>query len=144
MFIRVRMLMVECNPRVCSAGERCLNQAFEKRVYPPLVPCKTDKRGWGLKTLVDIKKGEVDGYKVAKCRYSCTILMCNASVGDFIIEYVGEMIDEEEYKRRINHMYKNQQENYYFLTIDNNRMLDAGPKGNVSRFVYLPRILVLK
>ncbi|XP_065214997.1 uncharacterized protein NSD [Planococcus citri] len=106
-----RILLVECNPRVCAAGERCLNQAFEKRVYPPLMPCRTDKRGWGLKTLVDIKKG------------------------DFIIEYVGEMIDEEEYKKRVGAMYKNLEENYYFLTIDNNRMLDAGPKGNVSRFM---------
>lgn len=55
--------------------------------------------------------------------------------GDFIIEYVGEMIDEEEYKRRVSHMYKNQEDNYYFLTIDKDRMLDAGPKGNVSRLV---------
>lgn len=55
--------------------------------------------------------------------------------GDFIIEYVGEMIDEEEYKRRVDIMHKNHEDNYYFLTIDKDRMLDAGPKGNVSRFV---------
>lgn len=58
------MLLVECNPLVCPAGDRCLNQAFEKRVYPPLMPYKTDKRGWGLKTLVDMKKG-IRGFMTA-------------------------------------------------------------------------------
>lgn len=51
------MLLVECNPLVCPAGDRCYNQMFEKRIYPPLMPYNTDKRGWGLKTLVDLKKG---------------------------------------------------------------------------------------
>lgn len=46
------------------------------------------------------------------------------------------MIDEEEYKRRVNIMHKNQEDNYYFLTIDKDRMLDAGPKGNVARLVF--------
>lgn len=52
------MLLVECNPLVCPAGDRCHNQLFEKRIYPPLMPYKTDRRGWGLKTLLDLKKGE--------------------------------------------------------------------------------------
>lgn len=47
------------------------------------------------------------------------------------------MIDEEEYKRRVNIMHKNQEDNYYFLTIDKDRMLDAGPKGNVARYVHI-------
>ncbi|KAG8256639.1 Histone-lysine N-methyltransferase, H3 lysine-36 and H4 lysine-20 specific [Homalodisca vitripennis] len=106
-----RILMVECNPQVCPAGEKCCNQLFEKRQYPPLQPYQTQSRGWGLRTLVDLKKG------------------------DFVIEYVGEMIDEEEYKKRLSHMHENNEENFYFLTIDKDRMLDAGPKGNVARFM---------
>uniref|UniRef100_A0A1B6KAF0 Histone-lysine N-methyltransferase n=2 Tax=Graphocephala atropunctata TaxID=36148 RepID=A0A1B6KAF0_9HEMI len=106
-----RILMVECNPLVCPAGEKCCNQLFEKRQYPPLQPYQSQTRGWGLKTLVDLKKG------------------------DFVIEYVGEMIDEEEYKKRLTHMHENNEENFYFLTIDKDRMLDAGPKGNVARFM---------
>lgn len=50
--------MVECNPLVCPAGERCNNQLFEKRQYPPLIPYKTDGCGWGLKTLAAIEKGK--------------------------------------------------------------------------------------
>ncbi|KAJ8865898.1 hypothetical protein PR048_033421 [Dryococelus australis] len=106
-----RILMVECSPAVCRAKDKCRNQRFEKREYPPLLPYKTEGRGWGLKTLADIKKG------------------------DFVIEYVGEMIDEAEYKRRLEKKHLEKDENYYFLTIDKDRMLDAGPKGNVSRFM---------
>jgi SET domain-containing protein len=53
--------------------------------------------------------------------------------GDFVIEYVGEMIDEAEYQRRMTRKHEEKDENYYFLTIDKDRMLDAGPKGNVAR-----------
>ncbi|GJQ75891.1 putative histone-lysine N-methyltransferase [Trypoxylus dichotomus] len=106
-----RLLLTECDPEVCPAGEKCQNQNFEKRNYPPLIPYKTETRGWGLKSLEPLKKGQ------------------------FVIEYVGEMIDEQEYQRRINKMHEQKEENYYFLTIDKDRMLDAGPKGNVARFM---------
>lgn len=46
-----------------------------------------------------------------------------------MIEYVGEVIDEQEYKRRITKMHEQKEENYYFLTLDKDRMIDAGPKG---------------
>ncbi|KAI4461952.1 set domain protein [Holotrichia oblita] len=106
-----RLLLTECNAEVCPAGEKCQNQNFEKRNYPPLVPYRTEGRGWGLKSLEKLKKGQ------------------------FVIEYVGEMIDEQEYQRRIKKMHEQKEENYYFLTIDKDRMLDAGPKGNVARFM---------
>ncbi|XP_044753544.1 uncharacterized protein LOC123312969 [Coccinella septempunctata] len=106
-----RILLTECNPEICPAGQRCKNQSFEKREYPQVIPYRTTGRGWGLKTLEPIKKGR------------------------FVIEYVGEIIDDEEYQRRITRMHQQKDENYYFLTIDKDRMLDAGPKGNVARFM---------
>ncbi|CAH0555529.1 unnamed protein product [Brassicogethes aeneus] len=106
-----RLLLTECDADVCPAGTRCCNQCFEKKEYPPLTPARTSERGWGLKTLAPVKKGQ------------------------FVIEYVGEMIDETEYQRRIKKMHECREENYYFLTIDKDRMLDAGPKGNVARFM---------
>lgn len=50
-----------------------------------------------------------------------------------MIEYVGEMIDEAECQRRMRRKQEAKDENYYFLTIDKDRILDAGPKGNVAR-----------
>ncbi|XP_060071280.1 histone-lysine N-methyltransferase NSD2-like [Ylistrum balloti] len=107
-----RMLMYECNPNVCPAGEKCQNQRFQKRSYPDSVPFKTaEGRGWGLKTLVNIKKGQ------------------------FVNEYVGDLIDELEVKKRIDDAHENNICNFYMLTLDKNRIIDAGPKGNLSRFM---------
>ncbi|XP_052752837.1 uncharacterized protein LOC113514497 [Galleria mellonella] len=105
-----RMLLTECGPS-CRAGDRCNNRAFEKRLYPKLVPYRTPQRGWGLKTLEDIRAGQ------------------------FVIEYVGELIDEDEFKRRMNRKHEIRDENFYFLTLDKERMIDAGPKGNLARFM---------
>ena len=51
-----RMLQYECHPSVCPAQDKCQNQRFQKRQYPPAEPIKTEGRGWGLKSLADIKK----------------------------------------------------------------------------------------
>ncbi|XP_010218385.1 PREDICTED: histone-lysine N-methyltransferase NSD2 [Tinamus guttatus] len=106
-----RMLMYECHPQVCPAGERCQNQCFTKRQYPETQIIKTDGKGWGLVAKRDIKKGE------------------------FVNEYVGELIDEEECMARIKYAHENDITHFYMLTIDKDRIIDAGPKGNYSRFM---------
>ncbi|XP_059149000.1 histone-lysine N-methyltransferase NSD2-like [Physella acuta] len=106
-----KMMMYECHPAVCPAGEKCHNQRFQKRQYPECEPFKSEARGWGLKCLEDIKKGQ------------------------FVQEYVGDLIDEEECKRRIEQAHDDNITNFYMLTMDKNRIIDAGPKGNYSRFM---------
>ncbi|XP_016384010.1 histone-lysine N-methyltransferase NSD3 isoform X1 [Sinocyclocheilus rhinocerous] len=106
-----RMLQYECHPQVCPAGDRCHNQCFSKRLYPDTEVIKTTGRGWGLKTKQDLKKG------------------------DFVMEYVGELIDSEECKQRIRHANENHVTNFYMLTLTKDRVIDAGPKGNLSRFM---------
>ncbi|XP_037089541.1 histone-lysine N-methyltransferase NSD2-like [Pollicipes pollicipes] len=96
---------------VSSRRARCLNQRFQKRLYPPLQVVRTSDKGWGLAALVDLKKG------------------------DFVIEYVGEVISEAELQRRVEYKHRMQDDNYYFLTVDKDRILDAGPKGNQARFM---------
>ncbi|KAB5565367.1 hypothetical protein PHYPO_G00240510 [Pangasianodon hypophthalmus] len=106
-----RMLMYECHPQVCAAGERCQNQCFTKREYTPVEIFRTLSRGWGLRSINDIKKGA------------------------FVSEYVGEVIDEEECRARIKHAQENNISNFYMLTLDKDRIIDAGPKGNQARFM---------
>ncbi|XP_072530420.1 histone-lysine N-methyltransferase, H3 lysine-36 specific [Salminus brasiliensis] len=106
-----RMLMYECNPQVCVAGERCQNQCFSKRLYSQVEIFRTLSRGWGLRSVSEIKKGA------------------------FVSEYVGEMIDEEECRARIKHAQDNDISNFYMLTLDKDRIIDAGPKGNQARFM---------
>ncbi|XP_064809171.1 histone-lysine N-methyltransferase NSD2 isoform X2 [Oncorhynchus masou masou] len=106
-----RMLMYECHPQVCPSAERCCNQEFTKRHYPETKIIKTAGKGWGLVALRDIKKGE------------------------FVNEYIGELIDEEECRSRIKYYQENDITHFYMLTIDKDRIIDAGPKGNYSRFM---------
>lgn len=106
-----RLLMFECNSSNCPAGETCCNQRFKKREYAAAEPFNTGARGWGLRATEDIKKGA------------------------FVVEYVGELIDDEECKKRLADKAKNNDSNFYFLTIDKDRIIDAGPKGNLARFM---------
>ena len=69
-----RLLMTECRPSTCKAGDQCLNQRFQKRKYPASKVMRTPNRGWGLYVLEPVKKG------------------------DFLIEYVGELITMEEFR----------------------------------------------
>uniref|UniRef100_A0A8C2SPZ1 Nuclear receptor binding SET domain protein 2 n=1 Tax=Coturnix japonica TaxID=93934 RepID=A0A8C2SPZ1_COTJA len=55
--------------------------------------------------------------------------------GEFVNEYVGELIDEEECMARIKYAHENDITHFYMLTIDKDRIIDAGPKGNYSRFM---------
>ena len=70
---------------------------FQKRQSPGLEVARADGRGWGLRSTEPIKKG------------------------DFIVEYVGELITMDEYRHRMAMNHEQKEENYYYLTIDSNR-----------------------
>lgn len=106
-----RIMMIECDPEICPVGDKCKNQRFKRRQYPVCVPFKTEHVGWGLRTTEDIKKG------------------------DFVIEYVGELIDEAECNRRMEIKIDKGDTTFYFLTIDKERIIDAGPAANHARFM---------
>ena len=44
-------------------------------------------------------------------------------LGTFIIEYVGELIDIQEYHRRIEEKKKHRDDDHYFLSLDNTRII---------------------
>lgn len=162
--------MYECHPSVCQCGEKCHNQRFQRREYPDCTPFKTEGRGWGLRTNVDIKKVEIPLSCKLLVHYSLitifnlpiwiNVVVTNAGTlpfkyihlfrwiflwsqltrwdsvvkkifinwiffyctqGQFVHEYVGELIDEEEVKRRIDESHENNISNYYMLTLDKNR-----------------------
>ncbi|CAF4274130.1 unnamed protein product, partial [Adineta steineri] len=79
---------------------------FQKRNYPAQQVFWTAGRGWGLRALVPIKEGE------------------------FVNEYVGELITYEETERRVKLARKNNVKDFYFLVLDKDRVIDAGPRGN--------------
>jgi hypothetical protein len=72
-----RMLNIECTPDYCPCGDKCTNQQFQQRKYCDLILFYAGRKGWGVKAGSDIKAGQ------------------------FIIEYVGEVISIDEALRRM-------------------------------------------
>ena len=47
----------ECN-KFCKCNNTCLNRVAQNPIRIPLQVFKTDRRGWGIRTLCDIPRGE--------------------------------------------------------------------------------------
>ncbi|KAI8137962.1 hypothetical protein BJV82DRAFT_524413 [Fennellomyces sp. T-0311] len=106
-----RMLFYECDPKTCPCGDQCSNQRFQQKKYiTELEPILTAHRGWGLRTLVAVAKGQL------------------------ITEYRGEVITHKMVKERMDSIYKGHQ-NFYFLDYCNGEVIDAGLKGSEARFI---------
>lgn len=105
-----RCLQIECSSD-CLTGEKCGNQRFKRREYPLLDKFKTKWGGVGLKLKQAVKSGE------------------------FIIEYVGEIIDQSESKRRLMENANKGITNFYQINLDRDRVIDSGRAGNNSRFI---------
>uniref|UniRef100_A0A182QIJ7 Histone-lysine N-methyltransferase n=1 Tax=Anopheles farauti TaxID=69004 RepID=A0A182QIJ7_9DIPT len=106
-----RAIFMECSAKTCPAKDRCSNQRFTKRIYPALDVRYFPGKGFGLVALEDVTSGQ------------------------FVIEYVGEVINSAEFERRVQQMQETKEENYYFLTVEPDMTIDGGPRGNVSRFM---------
>lgn len=106
-----RMLNIECVEKYCPNGSRCLNRAFAQRRYASLDVLRAGKKGFGLYAKEDLKAGQ------------------------FIVEYVGEVLDEEEYLRRKQFYEASHQRHYYFMNIGNGEVVDATRKGGFGRFI---------
>ena len=89
------MLNMECVSGYCPCGKECLNQRFQRKQYCKFEVRRAGLKGFGLFAKEDIKKGA------------------------FIVEYVGEVLDEEEYLRRKDYYHSVGQRHYYFMNIGN-------------------------
>ncbi|XP_074124666.1 histone-lysine N-methyltransferase SUV39H2 isoform X4 [Sminthopsis crassicaudata] len=102
----------ECNSR-CKCGPDCPNRIVQKGTPYSLCIFRTSNGcGWGVKTLVKIKRMS------------------------FVMEYVGEVITSEEAERR-GQLYDNKGITYLFdLDYESDEFtVDAARYGNVSHFV---------
>ncbi|KAH8302965.1 hypothetical protein KR044_012470 [Drosophila immigrans] len=105
-----RMLMIECGP-LCTNAERCTNKRFQQHQGWPCRVFRTEKKGCGITAELQIPAGE------------------------FIMEYVGEVIDSEEFERR-QHLYsEDRNRHYYFMALRGEAIIDATAKGNISRYI---------
>ncbi|CAA6662138.1 unnamed protein product [Spirodela intermedia] len=104
------MLFSTCSSS-CKCGDLCNNKPFQQRVVKKLKVVKTEKCGLGLVADEDIRKG------------------------DFVIEYVGEVIDDESCEERLWKMKHRGDTNFYLCEVNHGMVIDATFKGNKSRFI---------
>ncbi|XP_015608577.1 uncharacterized protein LOC107274224 [Cephus cinctus] len=106
-----RMVFSECSPQLCPCGEKCENQKIQRHEWAPaLQRFMTEDKGWGVKTQQAIKSG------------------------DFILEYVGEVVSEREFKSRMATRYANDT-HHYCLHLDGGLVIDGHRMGGDGRFV---------
>ncbi|GER39502.1 histone-lysine N-methyltransferase ASHR3 [Striga asiatica] len=75
-----------------------------------------------------------DAYQTEKCGWG-VVAAESISEGDFVIEYVGEVIDDAMCERRLWDMKDQKAKNFYMCEINKNFVIDATFKGNASRFL---------
>ncbi|KZV45935.1 histone-lysine N-methyltransferase ASHH2 [Dorcoceras hygrometricum] len=106
-----RMLNIECVRGTCPCGELCSNQQFQRRKYAKLKWFKCGRKGYGLQALDDIPEGQ------------------------FLIEYVGEVLDVHAYQERQRTYALKGHKHFYFMTLNGSEVIDACAKGNLGRFI---------
>ncbi|XP_050293205.1 histone-lysine N-methyltransferase ash1 [Anthonomus grandis grandis] len=95
----------------CPTSHRCKNQRIQKHDWAPgIEKFMTSDKGWGVRTREPIKQGE------------------------FILEYVGEVVSDHEFKERMNSIYINDT-HHYCLHLDSGLVIDGHRMGGDGRFV---------
>lgn len=106
-----RKLRFSCDVRTCPCGDACSNRPLSALPVPKTKITRTENRGWGL------------------------VLSESVKSGTFIVEYAGEIVNEAECARRLEHDKVTGEENFYLMEISSNYVIDAKFKGSIARFI---------
>nr|XP_043632350.1 histone-lysine N-methyltransferase ASHH3-like isoform X2 [Erigeron canadensis] len=104
------MLQSSCSSN-CKCDQSCLNKPFHQRPMKKMKIVQTEKCGSGVVAEEDIMQGE------------------------FVIEYVGEVIDDKTCEERLWRMKRQGETNFYLCEINRDMVIDATFKGNKSRYI---------
>ncbi|GMH08730.1 hypothetical protein Nepgr_010570 [Nepenthes gracilis] len=104
------MLLSSCSSG-CKCGTSCVNKPFQNRAVKKMKLVQTEKCGSGVVADEDIDRGE------------------------FVIEYVGEVIDDKRCEERLWKMKHHGETNFYLCEINRDMVIDATYKGNKSRYI---------
>lgn len=100
---------MECSEE-CGCGAKCENQRFQQQQYANVSVIKTEKKGFGLRADADLRPG------------------------DFIFEYIGEVINEKSFRQRMIQYDDEGIIHFYFMSLSKGEFVDATKKGNLGRF----------
>lgn len=106
-----RLTSIECNnDKATHCGPDCKNQRFQKHEYASVDVISAGKKGYGLRALEDIPSGA------------------------FIYEYIGEVIDETKFTKRMKQYEAEERRHFYFMMLQKGEFIDATCKGSLARF----------
>jgi [histone H3]-lysine36 N-trimethyltransferase len=104
-----RATKMECQDD-CTCGSKCQNQRFTRRLFADVSVIQTEKKGYGLRANTNLKPG------------------------DFIFEYIGEVIAEAAFRRRMHTYDQEGIKHFYFMSLSKGEFVDATKRGNLGRF----------
>ncbi|XP_068189419.1 histone-lysine N-methyltransferase ASH1L isoform X2 [Antennarius striatus] len=106
-----RMSFAECSPSTCPCTDQCDNQRIQRHEW---VQClerfRAEGKGWGIRTKESLRAGQ------------------------FIIEYLGEVVSEQEFRSRMMEQYFSHS-GQYCLNLDSGMVIDSYRMGNEARFI---------
>ena len=106
-----RMTYTECDPESCPLGDKCSNMVIQKQKSTVVVQrFIAGEKGFGIKTKNYIPKGT------------------------FIMEYLGEVVTDKEFKRRMQTDYQ-KDSHHYCLHVGEGLVIDGYRMGGECRFV---------
>lgn len=94
----------------CACGTGCQNRRFQNKQYADVTVIKTEKKGYGLRTNTTLRPN------------------------DFIFEYIGEVIGENVFRRRMQQYDEEGIKHFYFMSLTKGEFVDATKRGNLGRF----------
>nr|OQO27937.1 hypothetical protein B0A51_04283 [Rachicladosporium sp. CCFEE 5018] len=104
-----RATKMEC-ARDCGCGSACENQRFLRKQWANVSVIKTEKKGYGLRADSDLEPN------------------------DFVFEYIGEVIGEQVFRRKMQQYDEEGIKHFYFMSLNKGEFVDATKKGNLGRF----------
>lgn len=105
-----RVTSVECSNKFCTCGNDCQNQRFQKKQYANVTVIQTEMKGYGLRANENI------------------------SESNLIYEYIGEVIDENTFRKRMIDYDTKGFKHFYFMMLKKDSFIDATLKGSLARF----------
>ncbi|KAJ5872241.1 WW/Rsp5/WWP [Penicillium soppii] len=104
-----RATKIECAGD-CGCGSDCQNQRFQKGQFASVAVIKTEKKGFGLRAETNLNEG------------------------DLIYEYVGEVVAEQQFRKRMRQYDEDGIKHFYFMSLSTGEFVDATKRGNLGRF----------
>lgn len=101
---------MECSASAGNCGGGCQNQRFQRKQYANVSVIKTEKKGFGLRADSELQ------------------------ANDFVFEYIGEVINEPTFRRRMLQYDEEGIKHFYFMSLNKSEFVDATKKGNLGRF----------